>query len=100
MYVLRFTFFITLVLLLFVFITQIATPLVKGRPIFPWLRKQHDLEEELAELNQEEYETELEKEIRLRREALEKESQSQNSAPEVKQQNEGEKTDVNISTSK
>lgn len=73
MIMLRIVLILMLVVVLWVLISQLIIPMSGGRPIFPFLRKQRDLEEELAEIAQEEYETELEREIRERREALEKE---------------------------
>lgn len=54
--------FVAIVLL--VFITQIAWPLYKGRPTFPFFRKQRKLEKELADVNQAKLEEGLEKQVK------------------------------------
>lgn len=54
--------FVAIVLL--VFITQVAWPLYKGRPTFPFFRKQRKLEKELADANQASLEAGLEKQVK------------------------------------
>jgi hypothetical protein len=51
-------------------ITQIIVPSLKGRPWFPFFKKETKLKGELAELEQEEYEAKLAKEVEAKKQNL------------------------------
>jgi len=53
---------------LFVVLTQVIDPAIKGRPVFPMFRKQAKLEKEIEELNQRDAEIALEAKIKSKKE--------------------------------
>ena len=50
-------------ILILIFLTQIVWPVLKGRALFPFFRKQRNLEKNLADANQAKYEAGLEKKV-------------------------------------
>lgn len=50
--------------IILVLVSQILWPLFQGRPIFPFFRKQRQLEKGLAEVNQTNFESGLRKKIK------------------------------------
>jgi F0F1-type ATP synthase membrane subunit b/b' len=50
-------------LIFLIFVTQIVWPSFKGRALFPFFRKQQELEKKLADANQARFEAELEKKV-------------------------------------
>ena len=50
-------------LILLVFLSQIVWPVIKGRPTFPFFRKQRELEKNLADANQAKFEAILQKKV-------------------------------------
>lgn len=68
MLILKFFELFLLALLVLFLLTQVMVPLVRNLPLFPFFRKQHELEEELLSLNQVDVEDLLQTEIEERKE--------------------------------
>ena len=53
-------------------VTQIVVPIIRGTLLFPFFRKEHELESQLSHARQEELEIGLQHELKKRREHIEK----------------------------